>query len=66
MTVLFLLLPISLAIASVFLAGFIWAVRSGQFEDTETPAMRILPQELRPQPRAESKITTPDFISNNS
>jgi nitrogen fixation-related uncharacterized protein len=28
-----------------FLAGFIWAVRSGQFEDTCTPAMRILSED---------------------
>jgi cbb3-type cytochrome oxidase maturation protein len=26
----------------MFLAGFIWAARSGQFEDTETPSLRPL------------------------
>ncbi len=29
----------------LFLAGFIWAVRSGQFEDTCTPSMRILTED---------------------
>jgi cbb3-type cytochrome oxidase maturation protein len=42
MSVILLLILASLAVALVFLAGFIWAVRSGQFEDTCTPSMRIL------------------------
>jgi cbb3-type cytochrome oxidase maturation protein len=32
----------SLLIALVFLFAFLWSVRSGQMEDTITPAMRIL------------------------
>jgi cbb3-type cytochrome oxidase maturation protein len=31
--------------ALLFLGGFIWAVRSGQFEDTLTPSLRILTDE---------------------
>ena len=42
MNILGLLIFASLAIATIFLLGFIWAVRSGQFEDTSTPAMRLL------------------------
>jgi cbb3-type cytochrome oxidase maturation protein len=42
MIVIFLLIPLSIVTASIFLAGFIWAVRSGQFEDTSTPSMRPL------------------------
>ena len=42
MTILFLLLAASLTIATAFLAFFIWAVRSGQYDDTVTPAMRML------------------------
>jgi len=42
MNILYLLIPVGL----VFLAGaiwlFIWAVRSGQYEDMEGPAFRIL------------------------
>ena len=53
MIVIFLLIPLSIAIASVFLAGFIWAVRSGQFEDTCTPAMRPLLDEPAPPPAGE-------------
>lgn len=42
MSAIYLLIPISFLVAVGFLAGFIWAVRSGQYEDTCTPALRIL------------------------
>ncbi len=45
MPVIALLIIFSLAIAIFFLAGFIWAVRSGQFEDTYTPSLRVLTDE---------------------
>ncbi|MCS6808545.1 MAG: cbb3-type cytochrome oxidase assembly protein CcoS [Bacteroidota bacterium] len=32
----------STAFAVTFLGAFIWAVKTGQFEDRTTPAMRIL------------------------
>jgi cbb3-type cytochrome oxidase maturation protein len=35
----------SLSLALAFLGGFIWAVRSGQYEDTFTPSMRVLAEE---------------------
>ena len=42
MEILYLLIPLSVVL--VFLIGgiFWWSVRSGQFDDLETPAMRIL------------------------
>jgi cbb3-type cytochrome oxidase maturation protein len=45
MSVILILILASLAVALAFLGGFIWAVRSGQFEDTCTPAMRILSED---------------------
>lgn len=42
MSAILFLIPISIAIAAAFLAAFFWAVRSGQFEDTCTPSMRVL------------------------
>ena len=45
MSVILILILASLAVAVAFLAGFIWAVKSGQFEDTCTPAMRILSED---------------------
>jgi cbb3-type cytochrome oxidase maturation protein len=42
MTMIFLLSAISLILAIGFLSAFIWAVKSGQFEDDYTPSVRIL------------------------
>jgi cbb3-type cytochrome oxidase maturation protein len=57
MIVIFLLLPLSTVLAAGFLAAFIWAVRSGQYEDTCTPSLRLLLEETQP---AKLK-TTADF-----
>ena len=46
MSVLVLLIFASLAIATAFLLGFIWAVRTGQYEDTCTPSMRMLTEDV--------------------
>jgi len=45
MLVIFLLIFISLFLALAFLSAFVWAVKSGQFEDTCTPSMRMLSDE---------------------
>ena len=45
MNVIILLILASLGVALLFLAGFVWAVRSGQFEDTLTPSLRVLAEE---------------------
>lgn len=42
MNILYLLIGASLLAALVFLVLFIWSVRTGQFEDTYTPSVRIL------------------------
>lgn len=42
MAVLYVAIPVALVIVGVAIAGFVWAVRSGQMDDLETPAMRIL------------------------
>ncbi len=42
MNIIFLLIIVSLLIAVGFLAAFIWAVKSGQYEDDYTPSIRML------------------------
>jgi cbb3-type cytochrome oxidase maturation protein len=42
MEVLVFLIPIALGLGVVGLAAFIWALKSGQFEDLDGAAMRIL------------------------
>lgn len=57
MSVILLLIPLSILIAACFLAAFIWAVRSGQYEDTCTPGMRLLLDEETPSPRRSKPIS---------
>jgi len=59
MSVILILILASLVVAAAFLGAFIWAVKSGQFEDTCTPAMRILSEDEAPKPDqpAEAKVS---------
>jgi cbb3-type cytochrome oxidase maturation protein len=62
MSVILILILASLAVALTFLGAFIWAVRSGQFEDTCTPALRMLADDgtLRTEsPKQESGTSKP-------
>ena len=45
MSVILLLILASLTVGLIFLGAFIWSVRSGQYEDALTPAMRMLTDE---------------------
>ena len=42
MSILYVLIPLALLILGVAVWAFFWAVGSGQFDDLDTPAMRIL------------------------
>ena len=42
MSIIIILIVISLAIALVFLGIFFWNIKSGQYDDTESPAIRML------------------------
>ena len=42
MSVLYLVVPLALVIVGVALAGYLWAVRSGQMDDLETPGVRVI------------------------
>ena len=55
MSVIFLLITASTLVAGLFLVGFLWAARSGQFEDDRSPAVRIL-NESRPAARMNMPI----------
>ncbi len=48
MSAIYILILASLALALTFLAAFFWAVRSGQYEDTCTPSLRVLMDEAGP------------------
>jgi cbb3-type cytochrome oxidase maturation protein len=55
----YIALPFALLLALLFLAAFIWAVRSGQMDDLETPAHRILGEDEERKPSAENRKHTP-------
>lgn len=42
MLIILLLISISLGIALLFLGAFLWTMKSGQYDDTYTPSVRIL------------------------
>ena len=42
MTILYLLIPLALLLTVLAVFTFIWATRRGQFDDLETPPIRIL------------------------
>lgn len=58
MNVILILIILSLGIALFFLGGFIWSVRSGQFDDTCTPSMRVLTDDDHAQPFTNSTKNT--------
>ena len=51
MDILFLLIPLSLVLVFVIGAVFWWSLRSGQFDDLEGPAHRVLQDDDEPPPR---------------
>ena len=56
MIILLLLIPLSLMLLVAAIWAFAWAVRSGQFDDLDTPPLDILaedPREPRTPPRHE-------------
>lgn len=48
MSVVFIVLPLALVLAAVAVAVFVWAARSGQFDDLATPGIRVLHDDDRP------------------
>lgn len=58
MSVLILLIAAGGTVASGFLIAFVWAVRSGQFDDTCTPAVRMLLETRTPSGGAPNRHST--------
>jgi cbb3-type cytochrome oxidase maturation protein len=45
MSIIYLLIPLSLVLLGCAIWGFFWAVKSGQFDDLDSPALAILDDE---------------------
>ncbi len=56
MEILYLLVPLAVILAGVIVWAFLWSIRSGQFDDLEGPAHRILMDEDdAPDPSPDNK-----------
>lgn len=51
MTVLFVVLPLAVVLSGFAAVAFVWATRRGQFDDLETPAVRLLTDDLAERER---------------
>jgi cbb3-type cytochrome oxidase maturation protein len=41
------LIPLALLLAAFFVGGFIWMTKKGQYDDLETPGMRMLLDDVK-------------------
>ena len=55
MSILYLIIPVSILLVIAIVWIFLWAVKSGQFDDMEGPAHRILMDDDLTQPKAVKK-----------
>jgi cbb3-type cytochrome oxidase maturation protein len=62
MTILLLLIPLSLVLLGAAIWAFAWAVRSGQFDDLETPAIDILAEDRKERPLRPGQDDAPDDL----
>ena len=60
MSILFLLIPLGMIFLGAAIWAFLWAVRSGQFDDMEGPAHRILMDDDDPRIPGRSPATKDD------
>jgi cbb3-type cytochrome oxidase maturation protein len=65
MTILYLLLPIALIVMAIAVWGIVWSVKSGQFDDLEGPAHRILMDDDDPRIPHREKTTPADKSLND-
>jgi len=56
MRILLLMIPISIVLLGIAIWAFVWAVRRGQFDDLDTPALDILVEEDGPRPKSPSPV----------
>ena len=60
MSVVYIALPVALLLAVAGVIAFIWSVRSGQMDDLETPAVRVLLDDDQPRSRSNDRAFDTD------
>mgnify|MGYP001823718113 CR=1 FL=1 len=63
MSVIIVLIIISILVAGAFLTAFFWAVKSGQYDDTYSPSVRMLFDDKKKKKHKEN--TRPDIDHNS-
>jgi cbb3-type cytochrome oxidase maturation protein len=66
MNILYLLIPLGLVLLGLAVAAFFWAVRSGQFDDLETPAMSVVMDDDSKPARKNSRKRAKDPEAKSS
>lgn len=59
MSILYLLIPLAVGLMAVAIAFFLWTVRTGQYDDLEGPAHRILMDDDDPMIPGNARIKKP-------
>lgn len=54
MSVLYIVVPLAVVIASVAVGAFVWSVKGGQLDDLDSPALRILHDDVEPSSKRTS------------
>lgn len=61
MNIIYVLIPLSIVLMVLALVFFFWAVRNGQFDDLDTPALDVLDDDREPiDPTDESSAPRDD------
>ena len=58
MTIIYLLLAISVVVALIFFAAFIFSVKKGQYDDVYTPSVRMLFEDELVKPDTKTSKTS--------
>ncbi|WP_445386011.1 cbb3-type cytochrome oxidase assembly protein CcoS [Robiginitalea sp. IMCC44478] len=64
MSVIYMLLAISILVALIFFAAFIFSVRNGQYDDSYTPSVRMLFEDEVKSPASQQEENNPQKPSN--
>ena len=58
MNIIYLLIPLSLVLVVFAVGAFFWAVRSGQFDDLHTPALKVLDDDKNQTISSKQSVTS--------
>jgi cbb3-type cytochrome oxidase maturation protein len=60
MSVLFVVVPLAILIVAAAVVAYVWSVRGGQFDDLDTPAVRMLHDDEGAGKRKAEPAAPPD------